>query len=301
MTTVLVVDDSAVDRLLVRGLLGKEDYEVRFAGDGIEAMAAIEQGEPDLVVTDLMMPRMDGLELVAAIRSRYPRVPVILMTSKGSEEVAVHALQQGASSYVPKGAMSQKLLETAKRVLSVSHRERIQARLLSTMTECRYCFVLSNDCTMISPLVLFLQDNATGIGLCDEADQTRVGVALEEALTNALYHGNLGIGSELRGEDDDAYYAQVAQRLQESPYRERHIHVEVKLSANEGVFVVRDEGSGFDLSTLPDPNDPAALERASGRGVLLMRAFMDDVLFNDVGNAVTLIKRHSQGQRVRAD
>ncbi len=56
------------------------------------------------------------------------------------------------------------------------------------------------------------------------------------------------------------------------------------------MFVVRDQGLGFDLNTLPDPTDPANLEKASGRGVLLMRMLMDEVKNNRVGNAVTLVK-----------
>jgi len=55
--------------------------------------------------------------------------------------------------------------------------------------------------------------------------------------------------------------------------------------------VVRDEGSGFDPAALPDPTAPANLERVSGRGVLLLRTFMDEVIYNELGNAVTLVKR----------
>jgi anti-sigma regulatory factor (Ser/Thr protein kinase) len=120
---------------------------------------------------------------------------------------------------------------------------------------------------------------------------TRIGVALEEALINALYHGNLQVGSELRGENDQAYYALVADRCRETPFRDRRIHVSAKLTRDEAVFVVRDEGAGFDLSKLPDPDDPSALERASGRGLLLMRAFMDDVSYDPTGSVVTLVKR----------
>jgi anti-sigma regulatory factor (Ser/Thr protein kinase) len=127
--------------------------------------------------------------------------------------------------------------------------------------------------------------------ICDEADRTRIGVALEEALVNALYHGNLEVGSELRGEDDEAYRGLILERLNQPPYRDRRIHVEVKISRENAIFVIRDEGSGFDPSSLPDPTDPVNLEKASGRGLLLMRTFMDEVTYNDRGNAVILTKR----------
>ncbi len=57
--------------------------------------------------------------------------------------------------------------------------------------------------------------------------------------------------------------------------------------------MIRDEGSGFDRSELPDPTDPENLLKSSGRGVMLMQTFMDEVIFNDRGNEVTLIKRRA--------
>ncbi len=116
-------------------------------------------------------------------------------------------------------------------------------------------------------------------------------MALEESLLNALYHGNLGIGSELRGEDDEAHQALIDKRLAEPPYCQRHIFLEAKLTAFQAVFVVRDEGHGFDAGNLPDPTDPENIELAGGRGVLLMRSFMVEVMFNEIGNEVTMVNR----------
>src|SRR5437764_9766136 len=101
--TVLIVDDSPVDRCLMAGLLETElSLRVRFAADGAEALALIEREPPGLILTDLQMKPMDGLELVGAVRARHPLVPVILITAYGSEEIAVQALRRGAASYVPK-------------------------------------------------------------------------------------------------------------------------------------------------------------------------------------------------------
>src|SRR5574340_1797592 len=129
MPTILVVDDSAVDRRLVGGLL-EEDHElsVEYAIHGREALERIENLVLDLIVTDLVMPEMDGLELVACVRRRFPLIPVILMTSRGSEEIAVRALQQGAASYVPKRSLAPNLLSTVRRMLAISSRERSHSR-----------------------------------------------------------------------------------------------------------------------------------------------------------------------------
>src|SRR5262249_52591502 len=95
--TVLVVDDSVIDRHLAWAIVETlPGWKARFASNGIDALAAIKQQAPDLVLTDMLMPEMDGLELVQSIRLQHPLIPVILMTAHGSEDVAIQALQRGA-------------------------------------------------------------------------------------------------------------------------------------------------------------------------------------------------------------
>jgi len=292
MPSVLVVDDVEMDRRLVAKFLEEEsDLELRYAENGAQALEQIDRENPDLVVTDLMMPEVNGLELVTECRSRHPLVPVILMTSKGNEETAVRALEEGAASYVPKQVFSQRLVSTVRNVLAVSGRQRGRSRLMGCMKKSESVFDLENDSALIHPLVTYLQERACYLKVCDESDRTRIGVALEEALVNALYHGNLEIGSELRGEDDRAYHTLIHERSRLSPFQDRQVHVQAKMSREHATFVIRDEGVGFDPSSLPDPTDPVNLEKASGRGLLLMRTFMDEVEYNEVGNVVTLTKR----------
>ena len=106
----MVADDSKSDRLLVTELL--KGLDVATVEDGAAALAAIELAEPDVVVTDLVMPELDGLQLVARVRKRFPKLPIILMTSQGSEEIAVKALRAGAASYVPKVLLAEELRRT---------------------------------------------------------------------------------------------------------------------------------------------------------------------------------------------
>lgn len=297
MTSILVVDDSAVDRRLAGGLLEKDsNLSIRYAVDGADGLQKIRDELPDLVITDLVMPELDGLELVAMVRSTYPAVPVILMTSAGNEEICVQALQRGAASYVPKRVLSQRLLDTVHQVLELASHERTVSQLMNCMTE-TYCkFVLDNDNKLIPPLVSHLLELAERLELWDESDRMRIGIALEESLVNALCHGNLEVGSELRGVDDEAYYNLIADRRAGKPYCDRRIFIDSTFSRSEARFVIRDQGPGFDPASLPDPTDPANLEKAAGRGVLLMRSFMDEVSYNDAGNAVTLVKRRSNDQ-----
>ena len=292
MPNLLVVDDSAADRRLAAGLLQRStDHTVIFAADGREALVQIERHLPDVVITDLQMPNMNGLQLVEAVKKQYPLIPVILMTAQGSEEIAVEALRNGAASYVPKSNLADDLLETVDRVFASTREQRSHTRIMHRMTNSHYSFVLENDLTLISSLVSYLRQTVRGLKLCAENDYLRHGIALEEALLNAYYHGNLEVSSELRDTDHEGYYKLAEQRSQESPYKERRIYVDAKFSQQEASYIIRDEGKGFDPATLPDPTDPANLERPSGRGILLMRTFMDEIHFNPTGNEVRLVKR----------
>lgn len=292
MTRVLIVDDSLTDRRLAGGLITRAgDLDVHFAVDGRDALDQIELHLPDLVITDLNMPEIDGLMLVKSIREQYPMVPVILMTAQGSDAIAVEALRTGAASYVPKKRLADDLVETVQQVLMVSHADRGRARLMRRLQRQQVEFQLENDVELIVSLVQFLQDAARGMKLCDDADRIRLGVALQEAMINACFHGNLEVSSSLREIDHHAYYDLAKERASLSPYAERRITVAVSISATEAVFVITDEGPGFDPHSLPDPRAPQNLEKPSGRGLLLMQTFMDEVRFNERGNEVTLIKR----------
>jgi CheY-like chemotaxis protein len=267
-------------------------FRAAYASNGAEALALLRKGEPvGIVLTDLQMPEMNGLELVQAIREGHPLVPVILMTAHGSEAIAIQALQVGAASYVPKQTLAEDLGPTLDQVLNVARTDRRQQRMLDCLTQLEANFELDNDPGLVPALVTHLQDYLTRLKVCDQNGRIRVGVALEEALLNGIYHGNLELSSDLRQDGGDAYERQARERRQRPPYRERRLHVRLKVSRAEAVYTVRDEGPGFDPSRLPDPTDPANLGKTSGRGLLLIRTFMDQVSFNASGNEITLVKR----------
>ncbi|NNE42918.1 MAG: ATP-binding protein [Gemmatimonadetes bacterium] len=154
----------------------------------------------------------------------------------------------------------------------------------------RYRFVLPNDGDAFPPLVEYFQEVAKGVGLTDEMDLLRLGAALTEALSNSLYHGNLEVSSDLRATDAQQYFDLAQQRAREAPYRNRRLVLEAEAGPERIVLVVRDEGPGFDPTSLPDPTAPENLLSNSGRGVFLMRNFVDIVSYNERGNEVTLVK-----------
>jgi CheY-like chemotaxis protein/anti-sigma regulatory factor (Ser/Thr protein kinase) len=292
---ILVVDDSPLDRRIAERLLTElGGWTVRFATNGVEALAALAEETPQVVLTDLQMPQMDGLALVERVREQSPQVPVILMTRRGSEEIAVEALRAGAASYVPKRNLRSQLAPTLEQVMSASRVNHCRQRMLGCLTERHSRVTLESDPALVGPLVAHLQEDILAVGLCGAGGVTRVGIALEEALLNSICHGNLEVSSELRRQGDDAFERLVAARRQSSPYRERRVRLYATVKAAGAVYVLIDEGRGFDPARLPSPTDPGNLDKPSGRGVLLMRTFMDRVTYNAGGCQVTLVKKRER-------
>lgn len=292
MPDILVVDDSLVDMRIAGGLLERHaGWTVRYARHGREAIDRCEDFLPDIIVTDLQMPEMNGLELVEWVRTELPLIPVVLMTAAGSEQIAVAAIDSGASSYVPKNLLAEELVVTVTRVLAANQEQRGHRRILNALSSIHY--TLSNDLELLSAAVRELRQLARDRWLFSERDTLRFATAVDEALVNAYFHGSLQIDRQLRIEDASRYYDLAEERRTQQPYADRRIQLQMDIEAEQVRVRVRDDGPGFDASELPDSTAPGFLERATGRGIVLMQTFMDEVSFNDPGNEVTLVKRRA--------
>jgi two-component system NtrC family response regulator len=121
MDTILVVDDEANYLTVMEALLGGAGYEALTAGSGADALKAAAQAELDLVLTDMKMPRMSGIDLLAELKRLYPDVPVILMTAFGTVEKAVEAMKKGAFDYILKPFKNEEILLTIAKALELRH------------------------------------------------------------------------------------------------------------------------------------------------------------------------------------
>jgi CheY-like chemotaxis protein len=261
-----------------------------FAKSGHEGLEVIERERPAVILTDLIMPDMEGLELIQQVRARHPQISVILVTAYGSEEVAMQALRAGAANYIPKKRLARDLVPTIRQVLSIATMTRERRRILRCMVRRESAFILENDPELVLPLLKLLHEEIEGLTICDQCGQLQVGVALQEALYNALFHGNLEVSSDLRQEDERLFEAVAEERRGQEPYCLRRIQVQVQLDRDRARFVVTDEGPGFDTAIFNRSVQPEDLNKIGGRGLLLIRTFMDQVSFNESGNQITMVK-----------
>jgi len=302
MAKILLVEDSPTQAAQITMLLEAAEHDVVHASNGRLALDHLRHQSIDVVITDLEMPELNGLQLVEVMRDDFSHIPSILVTGHGSEELASEALQLGAAGYVPKNRMNELLNNTIIDVLGVIRTDASYAKLISTLRKNVFVFDLPNDPMLISPLVGLLMQVSSGMELLPSIDMVRLGIAVEHAVGNAMLHGNLGLTAvEFPSHHDVAREGKTSpamqQRLQQSPYRDRTVRVEAIAAIEEIRITITDQGNGFDTSIVPEKGrlDPMTMSEDAdaprGQGLILMASFVDELVYNDKGNEVTLVKR----------
>ncbi len=292
MAKILVVEDSAVDRALLGSVLAKDpQWQVEFVCDGVEALEWLAERTdalPDVIITDMQLPRMDGLALVREVRQQMLQIPVVVITSEGSEQHAMEALRIGATSYSPKSMLRSDLHRTVAQIIHMATYMRYTHDIKKNPAPKSVAFVLENEPSLIGPAIEHMQSNLPD---WSERDRWQFGMAIDEALVNAMHHGNLEVDSELRdSENEQDYYDTIRDRKQMSPFCHRRVRVEAEFSDQHICVQISDEGKGFDATGVVDPTSEANLHRVSGRGLFLIRSFMDQVCHNQAGNQITMTK-----------
>jgi anti-sigma regulatory factor (Ser/Thr protein kinase) len=153
----------------------------------------------------------------------------------------------------------------------------------------------------IAPTVEFLRDKALQCGACPESRARKLTLALHEALTNSVVHGNLEVSSELKERSENAFAQRLAERSADPHYGTRPVDICIDYDGERCRWMFTDRGKGFDVERAlarveqPEPDLPLS----SGRGIQLMRAFLDEVRYEAGGRRVVLILRRTDGEERR--
>jgi two-component system, NtrC family, response regulator len=139
MDTVLIVDDEKNYPLVLSAVLQEEGFETLTANSGSEALEIIENSDVDLVLTDMKMPQMDGIELLERIKIKNPELPVMMMTAYGTVEKAVEAMQKGAYNYILKPFDNEQMILYVNKAMAM-YRVVKENRELRKAVESRYNF-----------------------------------------------------------------------------------------------------------------------------------------------------------------
>jgi two-component system response regulator HydG len=175
MPEILVVDDQETNRVTLERILRREHWEVRQAEDGQVALEKVRETPPDVIVTDLKMPGLNGLELLKAVRALHPDIEVILMTAYGTVETAVDAMKVGAYDYVTKPLKRSEIVSSVRKALEkkalVQENKQLRAQLegqrniIGTSAPMRHLMEEVDQVAPSDASVLLVGDSGTGKGL----------------------------------------------------------------------------------------------------------------------------------------
>ncbi len=261
---ILVVDDETAITDLLRGCLSEKGYQVTTATNGREALEALRAEEFDLVLTDLRMPCLDGLQLLKAAKDINPRLPVIFISGYGEAKTVVTALKAGAENFLAKPLDLELLEQVVEQTLSLACLQPRRCPLPTISQETRLEAPSRPEC--VQDLVYQLALSAVAVGFASPDLDSNLKLALVEAVTNAMEHGN---------------------KWDEN----KRVQISAVLSKGEMKVTITDQGAGFNHRKLLNPTTSEHLLTERGRGVFLVHAIMDEVIYNQAGNQVTLVKR----------
>jgi DNA-binding response OmpR family regulator len=271
---VLIVDDDSDVHQFLTVALGEKDLYIESAFDGVEGLRKFEGSHWDLVITDVIMPNMDGLELLERISIMRSQTPVVVMTVDTTAEKIVAAIRENAFSWLRKpftteaarhmvdNALSATRFEEGIEVLSASPRW-LELRLRCDMETANRALHFLHEMEYKLP----------------EDDREAVAFAFREILFNAVEHGG--------GNDPNV-----------------RVTVTYTRASRAILFRVRDPGPGFSFERLRhaavsnpvgSPIDHALAReelgmRVGGFGILLTRSLVDELIYNEKGNEALLIK-----------
>lgn len=273
MTRILVVDDDRTTRHVLSKVLTSAGFTAKVAKDGVEALKLLRTHRFDLLLLDVWMPRMSGLELLAQLRRRKSRPRVVVMTSDDTPETLLKAVREQAFRYVHKPVESRALLETVREALAAADVPPIE--MISARPE---WVELEVPCTREAAERLQPVMAKMDADLAPEVRES-IAYAFRELLLNAIEWGG---------------------RL--NPRRK--VRIAYLRARRMVMYRIADPGSGFDLEDLPhaaigqpssDPIQHMQVReekglRPGGFGLLMVSESVDELLYNERRNEVVFVK-----------
>jgi len=274
MQEILVVDDDSSTRRLIAGLLRAQSFAVTEAADGFEALERVEQRPFDLVLVDVWMPRMTGLDLLARLRERSTCPKVVVMTADDTPEVLLRSVREQAFRYVRKPVEPASLLELVREVLTSKPASR-PIQVISARPDWVELLVPCEKQSAERVHALLTRMDA------DLPDQVResIAMAFRELLMNAVEWGG---------------------KLDSS----RDVRIAYLRARRMVLYRISDPGKGFKFEDLEHSAIANAQEgsfehvqvreqkglRPGGFGLMMTRALVDELIYNEAQNEVVFIK-----------
>ncbi len=285
---ILIVDDNIQIITLLSGLLESKGYSNIFtASNGLEGFNKFKSLQPDIILTDIEMPGMDGLEMLENIRAINKKVIVIIISGVGGEEKVIRALELHANNFLRKPFRIEFVLSLLDKYHKIHEKKSSFLNFEKMVISSCFSISYGNDIQQIPFLVDFL------LAHCDatlhDDDIVKIEFGLFELLINAIEHGNLDISYEekthaLESSIDDLFELREKRSTLEK-YKDRKVIIRFLMNKDFFEWTIEDSGDGFNWEGLKSPLANGLLEQ-HGRGIFLTRFQFDELEYIGNGNLV---------------
>ncbi len=293
---VLLVEDDLASMSYLEVLMKREGHEYQKAYDGKTGLKLFHDFKPDIVLSDINMAHMNGLEMVERIRQAQPSVIIIMLTAYNSEEYVMEAIKVGANNYLKKPVSKLHLISLLRKYTSAIESKLIKSSICSFQTSHTFTLKFKTNVEIIPAIVNHLV--AETHELFTEEERLDIKLGLGELILNAVEHGNLSIDYDQKHEaiQVDQLQRLYLQRLSDKTYQNRCITINYIQDETSSQWEIIDEGDGFDPTAIPNPISEDGLMRLHGRGIFICKFQFDEMEYVGKGNRVRVKKNFTNKQ-----
>lgn len=264
MPKILVVDDEEIIRKTLHRALNRDGTLVTVSSSAKEALDVLKKEQIELILTDVKMPEMDGITFLKKVKLEQPEIPIVVLTGFATIEMTKEALQNGAFNFITKPFEIEHIFSIVKKGLNLK-KDIVRNKEVASFINCDFEVTIPSRGDLLGGVMFYIIEQLKLLDFNPRVLDTEVLMTLDEALTNAHKHGN----------KEDS---------------QKKITIHAKIDSQKLGITIKDEGEGFDPAKLISPLSAEGIERNCGRGVFLMKGYMDEVTFNKNGNEVSLVK-----------
>ncbi len=258
---ILIIDDEEKIRSVLSKIVDQLDLIPLAARDGLEALNLLQSKKIDLIITDLMMPQMDGLTFIVKSREINPRIPIAVISGYGDVKNATLALTRGAFNFITKPFTIKEVENIIRKGLRLRELSLGTDKLLQNVKN-RTETTIPSYPHLLPSAIFYIIKECQWRGIDNGNLLNNISVCTDEILTNALVHGNGG-----------------------DP--KKNISITLNFDAEKFTLTVKDEGEGFDVKKFSRQLKENHLDIPSKRGLFIVEYLMDEVSFNTKGNQIT--------------
>ena len=259
---ILIIDDEEKIRSVLSKIVDQLDLIPLTAQDGLEALNLLQSKKLDLIITDLMMPQMDGLTFIVKSREINPRIPIAVISGYGDVKNATLALTRGAFNFITKPFTIKEVENIIRKGLRLRELSLGTDKLLQNVKN-RTEITIPSYPHLLPSAIFYIIKECQWRGIDNGNLLNNISVCTDEILTNALVHGNGG-----------------------DP--KKNISITLNFDAEKFTLTVKDEGKGFDVKNFSQQLKENHLDIPSKRGLFIVEYLMDEVSFNAKGNQITI-------------